>query len=126
MQNITTTEELKNAIQILEVEQTLKGQLLKEQLYVTYNSLKAVNLITNTLKEVVSSPFMIDNILGTVLGLATGYYSKKILIGTSGNILRKIFGSMFQFGVTKVVAQPVNFVKSLGQYIFQHLLHKKH
>ena len=126
MQNITTTEELKNAIQILEVEQTLKGQLLKEQLYVTYNSLKAVNLITNTLKEVVSSPFMIDNILGTVLGLATGYYSKKILIGTSGNILRKIFGSMFQFGVTKVVAQPVNFVKSLGQYIFQHLLHKNH
>ena len=126
MQNITTTDELKNAIQILEVEQTVKGQLLKEQLYDTYDSLKTVSLIKGTLKEVVSSPFMIDNILGTVLGLATGYYSKKILIGTSGNILRKIFGSMFQFGVTKVVAQPVNSVKSFGLYIFQHLLHKKH
>ena len=126
MQNITTTDELKNAIQILEVEQTVKGQLLKEQLYDTYDSLKTVSLIKGTLKEVVSSPFMIDNILGTVLGLATGYYSKKILIGTSGNILRKIFGSMFQFGVTKVVAQPVNSIKLFGQYIFQHLLHKKH
>jgi hypothetical protein len=125
MQNITTTAELKNVIQILEVEQTIKGQELKEQFYLTYESLKTVNLIKSTLKEAVTSPLLIDNILGTVLGLATGYYSKKFLIGTSGNILRKLFGSIFQLGVTKVVVQPTNTIKSFGQFIYHHIFHKK-
>lgn len=125
MQNITTTAELKNAIQILEVEQAIKGQLMKEQFYSTYESLKTLNLIKSTLKEVVSSPLLIDNILGTVLGLATGYYSKKFLIGTSGNILRKLFGSIFQIGITKVVAQPTNTIKSFGQFIYQRFFLKK-
>lgn len=125
MQNITTTAELKNAIQILEVEQAIKGQLMKEQFYFTYESLKTLNLIKSTLKEAVSSPLLIDNILGTVLGLATGYYSKKFLIGTSGNILRKLFGSIFQIGITKVVAQPTNTIKSFGQFIYQRFFLKK-
>ena len=125
MQNITTSVELKNAIQILEVEQAIKGQVLKEQFYATYESLKTVNLIKSTLKEAVTSPLLMDNILGTVLGLATGYYSKKFLIGTSGNILRKLFGSVFQIGLTKVVAQSTNTIKSFGQFIYQHVFRKK-
>ena len=62
MQNITSTAGLKDAIQLLEVEQGIKEQLLKDQLYLTYESLKPVNLIRNTLKEISSSPYMIDNI----------------------------------------------------------------
>ena len=45
MQNITSTAGLKNAIQLLEAEQAVKGQLLKEQFYITYESLKPVNLL---------------------------------------------------------------------------------
>jgi len=39
MENITSAAGLKNAIQLLEAEQADKGQLLKAQFYLTYESL---------------------------------------------------------------------------------------
>jgi hypothetical protein len=125
MQNITTISDLKNAIQLLEVELDEKGQELKKQFYLTYDSLKPVSLLKSTLKDITSSPYLIENLVGTATGLATGYLSKKIVVGTSGNIIRKLFGSVLQFGVTNLVAQHPDTIKSFGQYVYQHFLKKK-
>ena len=65
MQNITSVAGLKNAIQELEIEQNVKGQLLKEQIYLIYESLKPVNLLRNTLKETFSSDYLTENFSGT-------------------------------------------------------------
>ncbi|MDP3003814.1 MAG: hypothetical protein WC854_08605 [Bacteroidales bacterium] len=125
MQNITSTAGLKNAIQLLEVEQAIKGQLLKEQFYIAIESLKPVNLLKSTLNDISTSPYLIDNILGTTMGLATGYLSKKIIVGSSGNMFRKLLGSFLQFGVTTIVAKNPDAIKLIGQFIFQHFLRKK-
>ena len=69
MQNISSVAGLKNAIQLLEVEQAIKWQILKEQFYNTRESLKPINLIKSSLKEITSSPNLIDNILGAALGI---------------------------------------------------------
>ena len=125
MQIITSTSDLKNAIQLLEVEQADKGQLLKEQFYLTFESLKPVNLFKSTLNEISSSPYLIDNLIGTALGLVTGYLSKKMVVGASVNRVRKLFGSILHFGVTNVVTQHADTIKSFGRYIFQHIFSKK-
>jgi len=125
MQNITTSTELKNAIQLLEAEQVFNGQLLKEQFYLTYESFKPVNLLKNTLKDMASSPNLINNILGAAIGLGTGFLSKKIVVGGSGNIFRKLLGSIIQLGVTNAVTQHPDAIISLGQFIFQQIFHKK-
>lgn len=125
MQNITSTAGLKETIQLIEVEQAVKGQLLKEQFYLTYESLKPVNLLKSTLKDISSSPYLVDNLLGTALGLASGYLSKKIFIGSSGNSIRKLLGSILQFGVTNVVAQHPEAIKSFGQLILQQIFRNK-
>ena len=125
MQNITSIAKLKDAIQLLEADQALKGLLLKDQFYLTYESLKPVNLIMHTLKEISSSPYLINDISGTAMGLAGGFLSKKIFVGTSGNLIRKLIGSILQFGVTNVVAKNSDIIKSLGHAIFQHFFHKK-
>ena len=125
MQKITPTDELKNAIQLLEVEQAAKWLVLKEQFHLTYESLKPVNLFKSTLNEVASSPYLIDNIIGNAVGLATGYLSKKIVIGTSGNIFRKLIGFVLQFGVANFVAHRPDAIKSIGQFILQHVFRKK-
>jgi hypothetical protein len=124
MQNITTSAGLKDAIQLLEGEQEIKGQLLKEQLYIAYESLKPLNLLKHTLKELTSSPYMIDNISGSAMGLVSGFLSKKIFVGTSGNLIRKLIGSVLQFGVTNVVAQNSGVIRSVGQTLFHYLFHK--
>lgn len=124
MKPITTAEELRNAIRILEIDQTLKEQLLKEQFYLTYESLKPVNLIKSALNEVTTSPYLTDNILGATVGLISGYISKKIAVGRSGSTIRKILGSLLQFGVTNIVAQHTDKLKSVVESIFQNFLHK--
>lgn len=125
MHNITNTAELQDVIQLLEVEQAIKGQLLKEQFRETFESLKPVNVLKNALKDITTSPNLTDNILGAVMGLASGYLSKKVFIGTSGNIFRKLLGSVMQFGVSNLVTNNPDTVKSFVQFIFQQILRKK-
>lgn len=125
MQNITSAADLKDAIQFLEAEQSIKGQLLREQLFLTYESLKPANLLRNALKEISSTPYLIDNISGTAMGLLGGFLSKKIFVGASGNLIRKLFGSVLQIGVTNLVAQNSETIKSVGQALIQHFFQKK-
>jgi len=126
MENITSVIELKNAIQRLKVEQAIDEQLLKEQFYITFESLKPINLLRNTIYEITKSPHLTDSILGTATGLLTGYLSRKIVtIGASGNLFRKLLGTVLQLGVTNVVSQNPDAIKSIGQYIYQHILRRK-
>jgi hypothetical protein len=56
MEKITSVEELKKAILLLEIKQANEGALLKEQLMETYESLKPINLIKKSLSDLTSSP----------------------------------------------------------------------
>jgi hypothetical protein len=125
MQDITTAAELRDAIQRLEEEHTEKGQQLKEQFFLTFESLKPVNLLRNTLDDVASSPFLINNIFGTLLELTAGFLSKKIFIGVSGSKFRNILGSILQFGVTNFVARHHDIIKSVGQSAFKFFFDNK-
>ena len=119
MQNITSIAGLKNAIELLEVEQTVKGQLLKEQFHLAYESLKPINLFRNALKEFFGSPLLGENLSGTAMGAAGGFLIKKIFVGRSGNIFRKLIGSVLQFGITNILAKNSDILMSFVQSIFQ-------
>jgi hypothetical protein len=125
MPNISSTAELKSAIELLEVDHAIKGQLLKEQFYVTYESLKPINVLRRTLKELTSSQYLVNNIPGAIMGLVSGYLSKKLITGGSGNIFRKLLGSILQFGVTNAVAKNSEVIKSTGLTLLQRYLQKK-
>ena len=125
MQNITSTTGLRNAIQLLEVEQGIKGNLLKVQFYLTVESLKPVTLIKNALHDISASPKLIDNILSTTMGIASGFLTNRVFVGASGSLIRKLLGSVLQFGVTNVVAQHPDTIKSLGEVIMQFIFRKK-
>lgn len=124
MQYITSKSGLKYAIQRLEVERDFKEQQLRDNFQKAYNSLKPVNLIKETLNEVVSSPLLIDNILNTTIGLATGFITKKIVIGSSGNNFRRLLGTVLQFGIINIAQRP-QIIKTLGLSIFRNFIHKK-
>jgi len=59
-----------------------------------------------------------------VTGLISGYVSKKIAVGASHSLFRKIIGSVLQFGVTNLVAQNPEVLKTAGNFIIQQLFHK--
>lgn len=125
MEKITSVAGLKNAIQLLEEEQAVKQQMLKEQFYLTYESFKPAKLLGNTLKEMISSPYMIENIIDTSLSLATGYFAKRVIAGASGNIIRRILGAVMQYGVTNFLSKNADDIRSFSKLAFQHIFSKK-
>lgn len=124
MEKITTSAEIKLAIQNLEFEHEVQGKLLKQHFFDVFESFKPINLIKSTLQEVTSSPFLIDNVLSSTMGLLSGYISKKIAIGGSKSVIRKIVGSLLQFGVTNVVSQNSGILKTLGNFVIKHVVHR--
>ena len=125
MENITSVSELKEAIQLLKAEKEVKGKMVKDQFCLLYESLRPINLLKSTISEVSSSPYLIDNILGTAAGLTTGYFSKMMVVGASGNIIRKFLGSLLQFGITNVIARHSDSIKPFGHYLFKRIFHRK-
>ncbi len=95
MENISSTAELQVAIQLLEAEQAVKLKLMKKQFHLAYESLKPVNLIESTLKDIASSPILVNNILVTSIGMLSGYLSQKAVTGKSSTINSESFLVMF-------------------------------
>jgi hypothetical protein len=125
MQKKDSAEELKNNIRLVQVTQSENRVLLKEQLLLTYDSIKPSSLIRSTLKEVTSSPFLVGNLAGTVIGLTTGYLSNKVVIGSSASLLRKLFGRILQVGVTRIISKNSGVIELYGKSIFKHLFSKR-
>ena len=125
MGTISTNEELQNAIRFFEEEQTVKLKLMKDSFNSAYESLRPVNLIESTLEDIASSPYLIDNIWSTALGLTSGYLSKKVVVGMSENKLSKFLGAILQFGITNIIAKNPTAIKNMGSYIIQYLFPTK-
>lgn len=125
MGNITTPADLKNAVLLLETEQVIHLQNLREQFFLSYESLKPARLIESALKEVASSPYLVNNILITFIGLTTRYIAQKAAKGKSNTKLKKLFGYILQFGLTKLVTQNPDAIKSIGKYIEQKIFPQK-
>ena len=125
MEKITSVAGLKNAIHLLEEEQAVKQQMLREQFYLTYESFKPSKLIGKTIIEMVSSPDLIENVIDTSISLATGYFAKKAVTGLSGNIIRRVLGAVMQYGVTNFLTKNADDIRSVGKLAFQHIFSKK-
>ena len=125
MQKITSVLELKDAIRSLEEKQADQGRVLKEQFFIVVESIRPVNIIKSTFKEVATSPKLMSEILSTTIGLAAGYVSNKTIVGSSGNLFRKLVGTVLQFGVTALILKNPEAVRSLGQTLLLRFLSKK-
>jgi hypothetical protein len=125
MQSITTVSDLKKAIEQLETEKVERELLMKEQFSLVADSFKPVNLAASVIKDIVSTPFLVDNLMGTSIGLVSGFLSRKLLVGSSSNAFKKIAGSFLQFGVTNIVASHSGALKNIGNFIFPLVKRKK-
>ncbi len=108
MKNSREVEELRDKIALLKRQQETDLVLLKAQFHTTYESLKPINLIKNTFKEVVATPNIRSTLIKNAIGLATGYLSKKVLVGSSHNPIKKVLGIVLEFVVANVVANKVD------------------
>lgn len=111
MKNRNESQVLRERIGLLQNQQAHELRLLKEQLHDTYETLKPINLIKNTFHEVTSSPEVKNSLVNNAIGLATGYLSKKVLIGATRNPFKKILGAIVEFSIASFVAKRADVFK---------------
>lgn len=116
---------LREKIALLKIQQAKQLAALKHQFDATYESIKPINILKNTLHDVVTSPELKNLLLNNVIGLGSGYVSKKIISGISRHPLVNLVGSLLQMAVSANVAEHPDGIKTAGKNIFKFLFTKK-
>lgn len=122
MKNITSIDELRDSVFLLEMKQANDWCLLKEEFHTTYERLKPMNMVKNTFKDMVSSPNLKTDVVNSVIGLATGFIAKKVLLGNSHNPLIKLLGIALEIAVANKVAKNADGIKSIGSTILKKII----
>jgi hypothetical protein len=123
MEKLTPVDSLRESIRLLEIRQAEEGKILKEQFKITYESLKPVNLIKSSLKDLAHSTEIKNNLFETVVSILTGYFTKKIMVSSKSNPFMKIFGALLQFGVTTAISKNADHIRNLITNLIEKFVH---
>ncbi len=112
MEKITSMTQLKENILLIELKQKMEYVLLKEQVNLTYESLKPINLIKKLIHQAIETPDLKNNVMNNVMGIAAGYLSKKAAVGNTHNPIKNVLGTLLQMTATGIVARNGDGIKS--------------
>jgi hypothetical protein len=112
MKKMNETDTLKETIALLEYRQKQELRILKEQFEETYDSLKPLNIIKRVFSDMATSPDLKGNLLSNVIGMATGYFTKKVIVRSSHNPFKRLVGNVLQFAITNLVSKRTDPLKS--------------
>lgn len=125
-EKITSKKELKEAILQLEQKQAYEWQLVKDQASVIYENFKPVNLIKDLFSQVTSSPRIIEDILGSTVGVISGHISKKIIAGENPGLFRNIFASASQTIVSRLIMKVPEILRlAITNYMHKFVTNKE-
>lgn len=121
----TAKEKLRDSIQQLEIQQAREGEELKAQFKATYESLKLVNLVKSSLKEVTESVEIKNTLFESIISVVSGYVSRKLMVNKNSNPFLKIVGLVMQFGITNLVAKNAEVIRMYVTELIDKFLHPK-
>ena len=124
MKKLQPSTILKQLILVKETEQFLEGKLLKEHFHRTYESLKPLNILKNTFKEIISVPDLKTNVVNAAIGITTGFVAKKVFTGKSHNPLTKLFGIILEMVVASKATKNADEIKSIGSIILKKIINQ--
>ncbi len=122
MKKVEASARLKQLILAKEAEHRAEGRELREHFFLTYESLKPVNIIRNTVKDIFASPEIKNNLVNTALGVVSGLVAKKIFTGKSTSTLTKMFGDILELAVASGIASNADEIRAIGNIIIKKLV----
>jgi hypothetical protein len=114
-------EILELRIQALEEQQKLELVLIKEDIRSIFSSLSPFEIIKNAISSENTSESLSSNLMGDVIGMSTGFISKKLMFGTTSNPFKKVIGSIMQFAIARFVANNSERLQAIGEVLIQKL-----
>ena len=122
---IKNSADLRAAILELEDRKQREKQQLVENFHTFTESLSPINLIKSTFNKVKETPGISGNILKAAVGLGVGILSKRLLIGKSGGLVKRMLGSALEMGVMGVVAKNTDTLQYKAVRLFKNLFGSK-
>ncbi len=125
MEKQTAAEALKESIRLLEIRQEQEGEELKAQFKATYESLKLVNIVKSSIKDITESVEIKNSLFESIVSVLSGYLTKKLMISSKSNPFMKIVGLVMQFGVTNLVAKNTEIIRAYITDLIDKFIHPK-
>ena len=98
------------AISSLHEQRKIEFDDLKDQFFETAEYFRPINLLNQTIKDLGESPVIKTNLFETLISVAGGYFSKKMIIGKSNSYVKILLGYVLQYSITNL------FQKKLVKY----------
>lgn len=111
MKKVDETEKLNAAIALLEEIKKEEQAQLKVQFNIVAENFKPLNLVKSAIDDIIHQPNLKEDGLDTFVAVITGYFSKKIFVGSTHNPFKQIFGSFMQMGITNVISKNAEAIR---------------
>ena len=109
---VTNPASLQSAIDALQIECEHKKKQMSLQFMEVMESLRPANLLKSAVKDIAAAPGIAQAAIGTSIAIGAGMLSKKIVVGKSSGIFKKIIGCIVEFSVANGIANNAEFISS--------------
>jgi hypothetical protein len=121
----TAKEALSESIHQLEIRQAQEGEELKAQFRNTYESLKLVNLVKSSIKDITESIEIRTSLFESIVSVLSGFVTKKLMVSSKSNPFMKIIGLIMQFGLTNLVSKNAETIREYITQLIDKFFHPK-
>jgi hypothetical protein len=122
--SITNSEELAEAIAVLELKAAAQKREVEESFNVVSEEFKPLNLVKNGVRSVFSGENKGD-LLNALIGLGSGLLSRKLILGKTNGFIGKTVGKAIQWGMAGLVSQNAEKIKEKAGGIIDRLFKHK-
>jgi hypothetical protein len=122
---ITNCAELSEAIAELELKAAAQKQDIQETFQTVLHNLTPVNLIRNGVRSVFSGEHK-EGLINALLGLGSGFLSRKLILGKTNGFVGKTIGKAIQWGMAGLVSNNAEKIKEKAGGIIDRLFKKHH
>lgn len=103
-------DDLSRAIAELEVKAANQKKEIEKTFAVVSENLKPVNLVRSGVRSVLSGNHN-DDLVNILIGLGTGFVSRKLILGKPRGFVQKTLGKALQWGMTGLVSKNAESIK---------------
>lgn len=112
--SVSSMNDLETRILELEkVQATLMADLKMSAISIV-EGFSPANMVRTALKDIVQSPDLRKTAINTAIGIGAGFLGRKLFVGRSNNVFKKISGSAVQFLLTNFVRNKIPAMQGNG------------
>ncbi len=118
---INNSNDLDMAIASLSQKNKVQTAALKNQFGEVIESLNPARLLKAAVNNIAEHPDVAKVAVGTIVAVEAGVLSRKLIVGKSGNIFRRIIGTVVEFTVARSVLGNSAFIADKGIQLLRKL-----